>query len=72
MKVWLVTFVVLLALVEFYQWFHSLQVPLPLMLLAGVVLAIASNLIGSRSSPAPSLEEPPTPDQNSSESEPLP
>jgi hypothetical protein len=48
MRVWLISFFLLFVLVEFHQWFQTVKMPLPLMLLAGVVLAIASNLIGSR------------------------
>lgn len=51
MKIWLVSFLILFVLVEFYQWFQSLRVPLPFMLVAGAALAIASNLLGSRWKP---------------------
>lgn len=43
MKVWLVTFFLLFSLVEFYQWIKQFSVPMPLYVLAGAFLAIASN-----------------------------
>ena len=44
MYVWLVCFVVLFGLAELYPWVQGVVLPFPLMLLAGVGLAIASNL----------------------------
>jgi hypothetical protein len=43
MKVWILSFVILLALVECYQWVKQYTVPFPLLLLGGTFLAIASN-----------------------------
>jgi len=43
MKVWMTSFLLLLGLVEFYQWFQHLRLPLPLLLLGGALLAFASN-----------------------------
>ena len=47
MYVWLVCFVVLFGLAELYPWVQGVVLPFPLMLLAGVGLAIASNLSAS-------------------------
>jgi Pentapeptide repeats (8 copies) len=47
MYVWLVCFVVLFGLAELYPWVQGVVLPLPVMLLAGVGLAIASNLSAS-------------------------
>ena len=43
MKVWLVTFAILFALAEFYQWLKGFTFPLPFAILGGAFLAIASN-----------------------------
>jgi len=43
MKVWIGSFLFLLGLVEFYQWFQRLRLPLPILLLGGALLAFASN-----------------------------
>ena len=43
MRVWLVTVVSLFLLVEFYQWVKGFFLPLPVYVLAGAFLAIASN-----------------------------
>jgi hypothetical protein len=43
MKVWITACVLLFLLVEFYQWAKGFMLPLPLYVLAGAFLAIASN-----------------------------
>ncbi len=43
MKIWLACFGVLFAIAELYQWMKHLTLPLPINILAGVGLAIASN-----------------------------
>ncbi|HEY9749308.1 MAG TPA: hypothetical protein V6C63_11550 [Allocoleopsis sp.] len=47
MKIWATTFVVLFGLVELYQWVQhfswTVTLPLPLFILGGAALAIASN-----------------------------
>jgi hypothetical protein len=43
MKVWLTTVFILFALVQTFQWAKGVMLPLPLYLLAGAFLAIASN-----------------------------
>ena len=66
MYVWLVCFVVLFGLAELYPWVQGVVLPFPLMLLAGVGLAIASNLSashlsGSNLNQQGGLSEPSTP-----------
>ncbi|MCP6759679.1 MAG: hypothetical protein NHB32_13125 [Fischerella sp. CENA71] len=43
MKVWLVCFVVLFALAQLFDWVKGLQLPLPIYILGGAFLAVASN-----------------------------
>jgi len=43
MRVWLVCFFVLFALAEFFKWLRGFSVPLPIYILGGALLAIASN-----------------------------
>jgi hypothetical protein len=43
MKVWLVCFFVLFALAELFKWLRGFSVPLPIYILAGAFLAVASN-----------------------------
>lgn len=43
MKVWLFTFFILFGAVELYQWLKGFMLPLPIYLLGGAFLAIASN-----------------------------
>lgn len=43
MRVWLSCFFVLFAIAEFYQWAQHVTLPLPLYILGGAVLAVASN-----------------------------
>ncbi|MGJ5674467.1 MAG: hypothetical protein ACR9NN_12770 [Nostochopsis sp.] len=43
MRVWLVCFVVLFALAQLFDWIKGLQLPLPIYILGGAFLAIASN-----------------------------
>ncbi len=43
MKVWLVCFFVLFALAEFFKWLRGFSVPLPIYILGGALLAVASN-----------------------------
>jgi hypothetical protein len=43
MKVWLVSFFVLFAGAELFKWLQSVSVPLPIYVLAGAFLAVASN-----------------------------
>lgn len=43
MRIWLVSFLVLLALARGLDWLHTLTLPLPLLLLGGAMLSILSN-----------------------------
>ncbi|PSF34245.1 hypothetical protein C7H19_19135 [Aphanothece hegewaldii CCALA 016] len=43
MRVWLVTCLILFALVQFYEWAKGFILPLPIYVIAGAFLAIASN-----------------------------
>jgi hypothetical protein len=43
MAVWIVVFVILFALAQFFDWIQGFSLPLPLSILGGVVLAIAAN-----------------------------
>jgi hypothetical protein len=45
MRVWLICFFILFALAEFFKWLRgfSVPVPLPVYILGGVFLAVASN-----------------------------
>jgi len=43
MRIWIVSFLVLFALVQFYQWAKGFISPLPIYVLGGAFLAIASN-----------------------------
>ena len=43
MRVWLASFLLLFALAQLFQWMKSLSLPLPVFIVGGVLLAIASN-----------------------------
>ena len=43
MRVWLASFLLLFALAQVYQWAKHLMLPLPVFILGGLCLAIASN-----------------------------
>ncbi len=43
MKVWLVSFLILFVLIQFILWLRNFFIPLPLYLLGGACLALASN-----------------------------
>lgn len=43
MKVWLTCFLLLFGMAELYQWLKHFSLPLPLYILGGAFLAIASN-----------------------------
>ncbi|WP_414519086.1 hypothetical protein [Nostoc sp. PCC 9305] len=64
MKVWLACFLVLFALAELFDWLQEFNLPLPIYILGGAFLAVASNydkIIGSYfddSSIEASLEQP--------------
>jgi hypothetical protein len=64
MRVWLVCFLVLFALAELFDWLKAFSLPLPIYILGGAFLAVASNydkIIGyyfTDTSINASLEEP--------------
>lgn len=43
MRVWLVSCLILFTLVQFYQWVKGFILPLPIYVLAGAFLSLASN-----------------------------
>jgi hypothetical protein len=43
MKVWIVTFILLFAIAELLEWLQQFSLPLPIYILGGALLAIASN-----------------------------
>lgn len=43
MRVWLASFLLLFALAQLFNWMKQLSLPLPMFIVGGVVLAIASN-----------------------------
>ena len=43
MKIWSISFILLFGSVELYQWFKMMQIPLPVYIGLGILLAIASN-----------------------------
>ncbi|MFN6558985.1 MAG: hypothetical protein RMY28_004160 [Nostoc sp. ChiSLP01] len=43
MRVWLACFLVLFALAEFFDWLQKFNLPLPIYILGGAFLAVASN-----------------------------
>jgi hypothetical protein len=43
MRIWLISFLILLALARGWDWLAHLTLPLPLLLLAGAILSILSN-----------------------------
>ncbi|MDF5711806.1 MAG: hypothetical protein PUP90_30040 [Nostoc sp. S4] len=50
MRVWLACFFVLFALAEFFDWVQKFNLPLPIYILGGAFLAVASNydkIVGS-------------------------
>ncbi len=43
MQIWIISFFLLLGLVEGFDWLKHLTLPMPVMLLGGALLAIVSN-----------------------------
>ncbi|MCU0567793.1 MAG: hypothetical protein MUF49_14485 [Oculatellaceae cyanobacterium Prado106] len=43
MRIWIISFVLFFAAAELYQWVQGLKLPLPVFILLGGLLAIASN-----------------------------
>ncbi len=68
MRLWISTVFVLFVLVQFYQWVKGFILPLPIYVLAGAFLAIASNYDkGMAMIIASSGKEPLTPSDNKTE-----
>jgi len=49
-NVWLVAVIVIFVFVQIYQWLQAVLLPLPVYVIAGAFLAIASNLHHGRGS----------------------
>ncbi|WP_299489403.1 hypothetical protein [Acaryochloris sp. IP29b_bin.137] len=43
MRIWLISFLVLMAVARGLDWLHHLSLPLPILLLGGAILSIVSN-----------------------------
>jgi hypothetical protein len=43
MKLWIATFILLFAIAQFLEWLQKFSLPLPIYILGGALLAIASN-----------------------------
>jgi hypothetical protein len=68
MRVWLACFLVLFALAEFFDWLKAFSLPLPIYILGGAFLAVASNydkIVGSYASGVTSAKFPVIPKINS-------
>lgn len=58
MRIWLACFLVLFALAELFDWIKEFNLPLPIYILGGAFLAVASNydkLIGSYAGATPNI-----------------
>ncbi|MEA5515207.1 hypothetical protein [Nodularia sp. UHCC 0506] len=69
MKVWLACFLVLFALAELFDWLKAFNLPLPIYILGGAFLAVASNydkIVGSYFSDGSMEALPEQPQLNSS------
>jgi hypothetical protein len=51
MKIWSLSFLLLFGSIEFYQWLRAMEIPLPVYISLGILLAIASNLAQIKRSP---------------------
>ncbi len=60
MKIWFILFLIIFALAELYQWLKHLSLPLPVHIVGGVLLAIASNFDKLFIRPIPSTISPST------------
>ncbi|MBD2339135.1 hypothetical protein H6G64_19370 [Calothrix sp. FACHB-156] len=73
MRIWLACFFVLFALAELFDWVQEFSLPLPIYILGGAFLAVASNydkIVGSYFSDA-TIERSPEPSQLDSTSVPV-
>ena len=62
MRVWLACFLVLFGLSELFQWMKQLSLPLPVFILGGAFLAIASNYDRRAGFPFNLMDRPPVRD----------
>lgn len=60
MKVWIASFLVLFGMAELYQWLKHFTLPLPIYILGGAFLAIASNYERRAGFPFPRPNEQPS------------
>lgn len=58
MKIWSISFLLLFGSIEFYQWLRAIQIPLPIYIGLGLLLAIASNATKTEKSIPPSTSDP--------------
>ncbi len=65
MRVWLTSFILLFGAVEVYQWASHLSLPMPIFVLGGAFLAIASNYDKLKNLPFHLDYEEPEPPQTS-------
>ncbi len=62
MRVWLTSFILLFGAAELFQWLREITLPLPVFILGGAFLAIASNYDKLSDLPFPlNYQEPTTP-----------
>ncbi|MBD3880340.1 hypothetical protein IFO70_01075 [Phormidium tenue FACHB-886] len=63
MQVWIICLVLFFGIAEFYQWAKGLSLPMPVLIAAGVLLAVVSNLrsVRAASTVAAAAPQPATP-----------
>ncbi len=76
MKIWMVCFLALFAIAELFDWIKQFNLPLPIYILGGAFLAIASNydkLVGSslHASPTPAVNATNQPELSPAASQPV-
>ncbi|MBA3924098.1 MAG: hypothetical protein H0X31_21335 [Nostocaceae cyanobacterium] len=76
MKIWMVCFLALFAIAELFDWIKQFNLPLPIYILGGAFLAIASNynkLVGSslHASPTPTVNATNQPELSPAASKPV-
>lgn len=73
MRVWITCFVLLFGAAELFDWLQKFTMPLPIFILGGVFLAIASNYSKLANLPFhPEYEEPKLPHSDALEATPTP
>lgn len=58
MQVWILCLVLFFGVAEFYQWAKGLSLPVPVMIAAGVLLAVVSNLRSVRTASTAAVAAP--------------